>query len=177
MGTHSRRKNFVRRQESDLCSTYSQSRSWDVSTCDGHCSKGDYPLERGAGLRKTFAPQVTRQREGKISEADRHCSGIGPADELQKRQIPQICDLPVGENYSDHPFFQTFWKLRDQGLSLGDAPFISPKCDWTAGIPCDWMAWHKHDDVVETLKSKAVDQASINWLLAEGKPHTETLSL
>lgn len=112
-----------------------------------------------------------------ISEVDVCSSGIGPRNELQRHCIPPICDLPVGENYSDHPFFQTFWKLRDRGLCLGDLPLVTPECDWTAGIPCDWMAWHRHIDVVKEVGKNVLDQSSIDWLLAEGKPHTESFAM
>ncbi|KAG0649433.1 Dehydrogenase patE [Hyphodiscus hymeniophilus] len=104
-------------------------------------------------------------------------SGIGPLDELNKHVIHQICDLPVGENYSDHPVFHTFWKLRDRGLTMGDMPLISPECDFTAGTPGDWMAWHQHNEVVNNTGKGVIDDSSVGWLLAEGKAHTESFSL
>jgi hypothetical protein len=96
---------------------------------------------------------------------------------MNRHKIPQLCNLPVGENYSDHAFFQTFWKLRDRGLCLGDMPLITPECDWTAGIAMDWMAWHQHNDVVNTMSKRLIDQSSTEWLLAEGKAHTESFSM
>jgi choline dehydrogenase-like flavoprotein len=53
-------------------------------------------------------------------------SGIGPKSEPQKHGIPQVVDLPVGENFSDHPFLATFWKARDCGLSLDDMEMVTP---------------------------------------------------
>lgn len=60
---------------------------------------------------------------------------------------------------------------------MGDGPLTTPECDWTAGIPCDWMSWHQHNDVVKSVENKAVDPASTEWLLAEGKAHTEMFSM
>ena len=69
------------------------------------------------------------------------------------------------------------WKFRDRGLSLGDVPLVTPECDWTAGLPTDWMAFHRHEDIVETVGKEVVDQSTLNWLKPEGKPHTETFTM
>ena len=73
-------------------------------------------------------------------------SGIGPKSELQKHGIAQVVDLPVEENISDHPFLATFWKDKDRGLSLGDMEMVTPDCDWTAGVGCDFPSFHRHED-------------------------------
>ncbi|KUJ17157.1 alcohol oxidase [Mollisia scopiformis] len=104
-------------------------------------------------------------------------SGIGPTEELKKHNIPQICHLPVGENYSDHPNFQTFWKVRDRGLSLGDMPMVTPECDWTAGLPGDLMAWHNHSDLLPKIENASIDPNIYALLTANGKPHTESFAL
>jgi choline dehydrogenase-like flavoprotein len=104
-------------------------------------------------------------------------SGIGPSAELAKHNIAQIIDLPVGENYSDHPNIQTFWKVRDRGLSLGDMPMTSPTCDWTAGLPGDLMAWHNHSSLLPTLPNKDIDPKIYDLLTAPNKPHTESFVL
>ncbi|KAH6673543.1 hypothetical protein B0J14DRAFT_654204 [Halenospora varia] len=102
--------------------------------------------------------------------------GIGPATELKSHNIHQIADLPVGENFSDHPFFHTFWKVRDRGLSLGDMPMVTPECDWTAGLPIDWMTWHRHDEEVKKHQGE-IDKSMYEWVSAEKKPHTESFVL
>ncbi|KAE8452657.1 hypothetical protein EG329_013916 [Mollisiaceae sp. DMI_Dod_QoI] len=104
-------------------------------------------------------------------------SGIGPSAELKKHNIAEICDLPVGENYSDHPVFQTFWKLRDRGLSLGDMPLVTPECDWTAGFPGDWLGWHHHADVLQDIGNKGADSSIFDLLTAKSKPHTESIAV
>lgn len=104
-------------------------------------------------------------------------SGIGPQEKLQKQGIPQVLDLPVGEDYSDHPFFHTFWKVRDRGLSLGDMPMIIPDCDWTAGLPGDAMAWHRHDEVLSKFGKGFLDTKTYDLLTASGKVHTESFNM
>jgi len=94
-----------------------------------------------------------------------------------KHSIHQVSELPVGENYPDHPFFHTFWKLRDRGLSLGDMPLVTPDCDWTAGSSIGGIAWHRHDEVINALEKDELNASTREILLAEGKPHTESFVL
>ncbi|PVH80318.1 GMC oxidoreductase [Cadophora sp. DSE1049] len=102
-------------------------------------------------------------------------SGIGPKAELQKHQIRQLADLPVGDNFSDHPYMATFWKVRERGLSLGDMEMVTPDCDWTAGSGCDFFAFHRHEEehlkklTKETLGAKEVERFEL-----AGRPHTES---
>ena len=56
-------------------------------------------------------------------------------------------------------------------------PLVNDECDWTAGIPSDWMAWYQHKDVVSRMGKQVVDQSFIDWLSAEGKAHTESVFL
>lgn len=56
-------------------------------------------------------------------------------------------------------------------------PWVTDECDWTAGLPGDWIAFHRHDDDIETIGKKELDEATIEWLMAAGKPHTETFIL
>ncbi|CZR63321.1 related to alcohol oxidase [Phialocephala subalpina] len=105
-------------------------------------------------------------------------SGIGPNAELEKHKIPQLVDLPVGENFSDHPFIATFWKVRDRNLALGDMEMISPEVDWTAGVGCDFLSFHRHDDEKTTaLAKKTLDGKAIERFQLPGRPHTETLTM
>jgi hypothetical protein len=94
-----------------------------------------------------------------------------------KHSIHQVSELLVGENYSDHPFFHNFWKLLDRGLSLGDMPLVTPDCDWTAGSPVGDIAWHRHDEVINSLEKDELNASTREILLAESKPHTESFVL
>ncbi len=84
-----------------------------------------------------------------------------------------MCELPVGENYSDHLLFFTCWKLRDRGLTLGDMPMITPEYDWTAGLGGDFVAWHRHDEVKGSAKNLLPGKDS-EMLMASGKPHSQS---
>jgi choline dehydrogenase-like flavoprotein len=102
-------------------------------------------------------------------------SGIGPQAELQNHGIQQLVDLPVGENYSEHPFLATFWKVRDRGLCLGDGEMITEECDWTAGTPYDYMSFQRHDDEeITNLAKQTLSPAELERFQMTGRPHTET---
>lgn len=69
-------------------------------------------------------------------------SGIGPADELAKFNIPVLLNQPhVGNNLADHGLFQHAWKLKDPsaGWALGSANplFTEPQYGW--GVPADFI--------------------------------------
>lgn len=86
-----------------------------------------------------------------------------------------MTDLPVGENYSDHIFLPTFWKLRDRNLSLGDMEMITPECDWTAGCPCDWLGYHRHnDDNLNALAKSSLSALDFERYELSERPHTES---
>ncbi|KAH7355209.1 glucose dehydrogenase [Rhexocercosporidium sp. MPI-PUGE-AT-0058] len=105
-------------------------------------------------------------------------SGIGLQAELEQHGIQQIADLPVGENFSDHPFLCTFWKLRDRGLALGDMEMTTPECDWTAGSGCDWFAFHRHEDEsVKKLAKKTLGAKEFERFQLVGRPHTESFAI
>ncbi|RAK90254.1 alcohol oxidase [Aspergillus costaricaensis CBS 115574] len=66
-------------------------------------------------------------------------SGIGPAEELAKHNIPQLVNAPeVGYNFHDHMCFPQWWKLRhpERGLSMGTPLWDSPA--YGMGVPYDW---------------------------------------
>lgn len=48
-------------------------------------------------------------------------SGIGPAEELARHNIPQLVDLPLGSSFNDHPNIALEWKS------------TVPLTDWDAG--------------------------------------------
>ncbi|KAI0157774.1 putative GMC oxidoreductase [Xylariaceae sp. FL1272] len=69
-------------------------------------------------------------------------SGVGPAEELKKFDIPVVLDQPnVGANLADHGLFLHCWKLKDPagGWSLGSANpvFGQPQYGW--GGPVDFL--------------------------------------
>lgn len=102
-------------------------------------------------------------------------SGIGPRTELDKHSIKQVEDLPVGENYSDHPLLATFWKLKARNLALGDVEMITPECDWTAGCPADFLAYHRHDTpTVTKLAQGLLGKQELERFNVPGRPHTES---
>jgi len=67
-------------------------------------------------------------------------SGIGPAAELSKWSIPQIVDLPVGQNVHDHGSINIVWKLRNPAgpYAFGSPAFNKP--EYATGNPLDWIA-------------------------------------
>jgi hypothetical protein len=87
-------------------------------------------------------------------------------------------DLPVGENYSDHPCMVTYWNLRERGLALGDVQTQTPECDWTSGMPVDWVAFHRHDDAAtESFVESKLDAQERERVEKENRAHTESLVL
>ncbi|XP_067129277.1 glucose dehydrogenase [FAD, quinone]-like [Centruroides vittatus] len=70
-------------------------------------------------------------------------SGIGPARELRKLQIPVISDLPVGENFQDHPVLSTpIYKVRNLSLSEGDyKQYLSNGKGLLASLPTEVLGF------------------------------------
>ncbi|XXH02515.1 hypothetical protein Hte_008891 [Hypoxylon texense] len=69
-------------------------------------------------------------------------SGIGPAEELTKFNIPVLLDnTHVGKNFSDHTLFAHAWKVKDPaaGWALGSPNplFREPQYGW--GSPSDFV--------------------------------------
>lgn len=100
-------------------------------------------------------------------------SGIGPTEELKAFDIPQIVDLPVGQNLHDHISAGIFWKLKnpEQGLSLGSASFKNPAL--FTGNPIDWITTlHFEDDKLAAAAQK--DGITIKELFGdEPRSHAE----
>ncbi|OJJ77925.1 hypothetical protein ASPBRDRAFT_167240 [Aspergillus brasiliensis CBS 101740] len=83
-------------------------------------------------------------------------SGIGPADELAKHNIPLRVDSPdVGRNFHDHMCFPQWWKLRhpERGLSMGTPLWDSPA--YGMGVPYDWNVTLQTpaDDLVRAIQA------------------------
>lgn len=67
-------------------------------------------------------------------------SGIGPAEQLNRLNIPVVHDNPeVGGNLHDHSAIVQFWKLKNPevGYSLGHVLMNEPK--YAAGMPMEWL--------------------------------------
>lgn len=72
----------------------------------------------------------------------------------------------------------TYWNLEKRGLSLGDVPMKSPECDWTAGLPVDWMAFHRHDsESVLSLAQSQLDARELERFGNKTRAHTESVIL
>jgi hypothetical protein len=56
-------------------------------------------------------------------------------------------------------------------------PLVTDECDWTAGLPGDWMAFHRQEDDIMTVGKRDLDESTIKWLMADGKPHTESFAV
>ncbi|KAF2732636.1 alcohol oxidase, partial [Polyplosphaeria fusca] len=67
-------------------------------------------------------------------------SGVGPKHVLDKHDISQKVELPVGREFHDHLAVCQWWKLRDPKKypALGSDKWKSPGL--FAGLPCDWVA-------------------------------------
>ncbi|KAI1283280.1 putative GMC oxidoreductase [Xylaria sp. FL0933] len=69
-------------------------------------------------------------------------SGIGPADELKKFDIPVLLDQPaVGANLADHGLFLYSWKLKDPsaGWCLGSDNPLFKQPQYGLGVPADFL--------------------------------------
>ena len=85
-------------------------------------------------------------------------SGIGPSDELQKHNIPQLISSPtVGQNHFDHLSLHQAWKLRhpEQGLALGHPSFNNPS--YALGFPVEWIA---AASVPPSIRAPTLDSSS-----------------
>ncbi|KAL8896143.1 MAG: hypothetical protein Q9192_003239 [Flavoplaca navasiana] len=67
-------------------------------------------------------------------------SGIGIKSGLDKHNIKQVAELPVGQNLHDHGSVNIVWKLKnpDKGYAFGSPAFNKP--EYANGNPMDWMA-------------------------------------
>ncbi|RYP46409.1 hypothetical protein DL768_007376 [Monosporascus sp. mg162] len=69
-------------------------------------------------------------------------SGIGPAEELAKFDIPVLLDKPgVGRNLSDHGLIYHAWKVKDPsaGWALGSSNPLFNKPQYGYGMPGDFI--------------------------------------
>lgn len=66
-------------------------------------------------------------------------SGIGPFEELDRLEIPQFAELPVGKNLFDHCTISQFFKVKnaEKGVCAGSPAFNDPS--YLEGMPVDWV--------------------------------------
>ena len=105
-------------------------------------------------------------------------SGIGPAAELKRHDIPLLVNAPeVGRNFHDHFSLCQWWKLRhpEAGLAIGTPLWSDPS--YTKGLPCDWVV-SEQTPYEQLKKALATDGEVVNdqhALLQRGLSHTESI--
>ncbi|RSL89643.1 hypothetical protein CDV31_015837 [Fusarium ambrosium] len=104
-------------------------------------------------------------------------SGIGPKEELGKHDIPVKVDLPVGKNLSDHPCVSTKWTVNKKDASIGVGPMVTESCDWTAGPPMDWIAFHRAKHSTLEAASQHLTANEKKYYSSEGKAHWECFTM
>ncbi|MFN8637554.1 MAG: GMC family oxidoreductase N-terminal domain-containing protein [Chloroflexota bacterium] len=82
-------------------------------------------------------------------------SGIGPAEQLRKFEIPLVHELPgVGKNLRDHPFIYTTWRTRPDYPLDGLAPRTQMMLRWTAEGSEHW------NDLIIIMQSFATERVN-----------------
>lgn len=68
-------------------------------------------------------------------------SGIGPADEFKKHNIPLLVESPeVGKNFSDHSSVTQFYRIRDPERGLcAPSPVFFTNPTYIEGFPTDYI--------------------------------------
>lgn len=105
-------------------------------------------------------------------------SGIGPAEQLQRHNIPLLVEnSQVGENFHDHLLVAIPFKLRKPqlGLSMGIPLWSDPA--YQMGLPCDWIVTDRAPDeeIRQVLTREGFSPKSPDHLLQPGSCHTEIL--
>lgn len=106
-------------------------------------------VKTDAGISEIFAHDVVLAGGAIHSPAILMRSGVGPADQLKSLGIDVVRDLPVGENFFDHPLFRTTINLK-QDLRPTDPHARHTNCcvTYTSGLagggPRDmiWIAFN-----------------------------------
>ncbi|RAK96030.1 GMC family oxidoreductase [Aspergillus ibericus CBS 121593] len=117
-------------------------------------------------------------------------SGIGPAEQLRRFQIPVVKDLPaVGQGLRDHFFaplcFQRSTTTNDRNAFFGDkAAMASALEQWTKDGTGPWArhscqigaGWLKSDRLVESAEFKALPLTVQEFLQRDTVPHYELMT-
>ena len=82
-------------------------------------------------------------------------SGVGPAEQLARFDIPLVHELPgVGKNLRDHPFVYTTWRTRPEHPLNGLAPRTQLMLRWTAEGSPYW------NDLIIIMQSFATERVN-----------------
>ncbi|KAF5007783.1 hypothetical protein FDECE_5907 [Fusarium decemcellulare] len=104
-------------------------------------------------------------------------SGIGPKEELESHGIPVKIDLPVGKNLSDHPCVATKWTVNKKNASIGVGPMVTEACNWAAGPPTDWIAFHRASPSTLQVAHEHLKEEEEKYYLSEEKSHWECFTM
>lgn len=107
----------------------------------------------------------------------KNTSGVGPKEELDRHHIPIKVNLPVGKNLSDHPCVSSKWTVNKKDASIGVGSMVTGSCDWTAGPPMDWIAFHRAKDSTLEEASQHLTTDEKKYYLSEGKAHWECFTM
>ncbi len=122
-----------------------------------------------------FAGEVVLSAGAIMSPQLLMCSGIGPADELRRHNIPVVVESPlVGREFTDHCTIKLPFRIR-RGASRSPSPTKSP---WAhAGLHYTSRGSPEHSDMMLMQSSVSMDAAIFyeNSLLAKMKTAVATM--
>lgn len=154
--------------------------------------------KRATGVKIVDGPVIKAEKEVVISTGAYRTpqvlmhSGIGPAEELRRHDIPVILDQPeVGKNYFDHYTVPMYWKVREPEKAVAAGhPDWQKVAGYDKGSPYDYLVWESMPSSL--LKSALEKDASTSptttkhhnmttvdplGLLAPKRIHTEMIPL
>lgn len=104
-------------------------------------------------------------------------SGIGPSEELQKHNIPQLVEAPdVGRNLHDHICFAQYWKLRDPsaGAAAG-SPAFDDNPTFQQGLPSNYILTENAPDATlrKAFAADGLDESTQQQYLDPPRGHFE----
>ncbi|KAF4781345.1 GMC oxidoreductase [Colletotrichum scovillei] len=109
-------------------------------------------------------------------------SGIGPADTLQKFDIPVLLDQPaIGQNFHDHVLIPTIWKLKDAkaGYAKESGNPIFNQSQYALGAFIDFMtvtSLEKEGLAVAIAEDEgSVPDPAVHPLLKQDRAHSSHL--
>ncbi|OJJ30841.1 hypothetical protein ASPWEDRAFT_119408 [Aspergillus wentii DTO 134E9] len=129
--------------------------------------------EKGERVRAMADKEVILSAGTQASPKILMLSGVGPKSELDRHNIPQIANLPVGENYAEHPTLSMYWTVGEANATLGGAEPQTPECDWLAGIPFDWQSFSPADESTRAKAKEELSAPDYQQYIADGKVQME----
>jgi choline dehydrogenase-like flavoprotein len=106
-------------------------------------------------------------------------SGIGPAAELAKHDIPVLVDAPgVGQNLFDHSAIMQMYKLKDASLGYAKPFHGTMRPEYSQGLPSDFSLFANipAKELVPHLESDGINDTAHD-LLADKKCHYMSLTV